>query len=63
MAGEVTGHPVVVFQRIDQAGYKQPIDERILADADTLLMFGLDHLLSEQVAAPTIRVENCWQPK
>ena len=52
IAGEVTGHPVAVFQRIDQAGYKLPIDERILADTDTLLVFGLDHLLSEQDAAP-----------
>ncbi len=50
--GEATGHPVAVFQRIDQAGYKQPIDKRILADTDTLLVFGLDHLLSEQEAAP-----------
>ena len=52
IAGEVTGHPVAVFQRIDQAGFKLPIDERILADTDTLLVFGLDHLLSEQEAAP-----------
>ena len=49
-AGEVTGHPVAVFQRIDQAGYKLPIDERVLADADTLMVFGLDHVLSEQEA-------------
>ena len=46
--GEVTGHPVAVFQRIDQAGYRLPIDDRILADCDTLMVFGLDHLLSEQ---------------
>ena len=52
LAGEVTGHPVAVFQRIDQAGYKLPIDERILADTDTLMVFGLDHLVSEQEAAP-----------
>ena len=52
VAGEVTGHPVAVFQRIDQAGYRLPIDERILADTDTLLVFGLDHLLGEQVVAP-----------
>lgn len=52
IAGELTGHPVAVFQRIDQAGYTLPIDERILADTDTLLVFGLDHLLSEQEAAP-----------
>ena len=48
---DVTGHPVAVFQRIDQAGYRLPIDERILADTDTLMVFGLDHLVSEQTAA------------
>src|ERR1700719_4642233 len=52
LVGEATGHPVAVFQRIDQAGYKLPIDERILADTDTLMVFGLDHILSEQEAAP-----------
>ncbi len=49
---ETTGHPVAVFQRIDQAGYRQPIDDRILADTDTLMVFGLDHLVSEQHAEP-----------
>src|SRR5262245_53435110 len=52
IAGEATGHSVAVFQRIDQAGYKLPIDERILADTDTLMVFGLDHLISEQEDAP-----------
>ena len=52
LAGEATGHPVAVFQRVDQAGYRQPIDERILADTDTLMVFGLDHLPSEQKASP-----------
>lgn len=52
IAGEATDHPVAVFQRIDQAGYELPIDERILADTDTLLVFGLDHLLAEQEATP-----------
>src|SRR6266480_8090837 len=51
MVSEVTGHPVAVFQRIDQAGYKLPIDERVLQDTDTLMVFGLDHLASEQEAA------------
>ena len=41
-----------MFQRIDQAGYKLPIDERVLADTDTLLVFGLDHLVAEQEAEP-----------
>ncbi|HKF41900.1 MAG TPA: hypothetical protein VKG01_02260 [Thermoanaerobaculia bacterium] len=52
IAGEATGYPVAVFQRIDQAGYRLPIDERILADTDTLMVFGLDHLDSGQVAEP-----------
>ena len=43
---KLTGHPVAVFQRVDQAGYPQPIDERILDDTDTLMVFGLDHLTS-----------------
>jgi hypothetical protein len=50
IAFELTGHPVAVFQRVDQAGYKLPIDERILDDTDTLLVFGLDHLLSDLAA-------------
>lgn len=52
VAEEATGHPVAVFQRIDQAGFRQPIDDRILADCDTLLVFGLDHLPCEQKADP-----------
>lgn len=50
VVGEATGQAVAVYQRIDQAGYKLPIDERILADTDTLMVFGLDHLVSEQAA-------------
>lgn len=49
---EATGHAVPVFQRVDQAGFTLPLDERVLADADTLLVFGLDHLLTGQRAAP-----------
>jgi hypothetical protein len=39
---------VPVFQRIDQAGFKLPLDERVLADTDTLLVFGLDHTITGQ---------------
>jgi len=49
---EVTGHVVPVFQRVDQAGFTLPLDERVLADADTLFVFGLDHMVTEQVPAP-----------
>jgi hypothetical protein len=48
---ETTGHPVPMFQRIDHAGHKLPIDERILADCDTLMVFGLDHMVTEQEAS------------
>ena len=50
VVGEATEHPVAVYQRIDQAGYKLLIDERVLGDTDTLMVFGLDHLVSEQEA-------------
>jgi hypothetical protein len=49
--GEVTGHPVAVYQRIDQAGQKQPLDHGLLDDTDTLMVFGLDHLVTEQEAS------------
>src|SRR5215470_19182850 len=55
-AGEATGHPVAVFQRVDQAGYPLLIDERILADTDTLLVFGLDHLPA-QLEASSAEIE------
>jgi hypothetical protein len=49
---EATGHVVPVFQRVDQAGFRLPLDERVLGDADTLFVFGLDHMVSAQDAAP-----------
>ena len=51
LVGEVTGQPVAVYQRVDQAGRKLPLDERILADTDTLMVFGLDHLVTGQEAS------------
>jgi hypothetical protein len=47
---EATGHVVPVFQRIDQAGFKLLLDERVLADADTVMVFGLDHMITNQDA-------------
>jgi len=51
-AAETTGHVVALFQRIDHAGVKLPLDERVLDDVDTLLVFGLDHAVTGQEAAP-----------
>lgn len=52
IVGDATGYAVPMFQRVDQAGYYQPLDERVLADTDTLLLFGLDHDVTEQEATP-----------
>jgi hypothetical protein len=49
---ETTGHAVPVYQRIDQAGFHTPLDERVLADTDTLFVWGLDHMITGQEAAP-----------
>ncbi|MGV4983177.1 hypothetical protein ACVB8X_32095 [Streptomyces sp. NRAIS4] len=49
---EVTGHPVPVYQRIDQAGFHTPLDERVLDDTDVMFVFGLDHAVTEQEARP-----------
>jgi hypothetical protein len=59
--GEVTGHPVAVYQRIDQAGQQQPLDHGLLDDTDTLMVFGLDHLVTEQEAsADEIEALRAW---
>jgi hypothetical protein len=41
---ESTGHSIPVYQRVDQAGYPLPLDERVLGDTDTLLVWGLDSM-------------------
>jgi hypothetical protein len=52
LVDEITGHPVAVYQRIDQAGQKLPLNESVLEDTDTMMVFGLDHMVTEQEAAP-----------
>ncbi|WP_327581614.1 hypothetical protein OHA25_37325 [Nonomuraea sp. NBC_00507] len=49
---EATGYPVPVYQRVDQAGFHTPLDERVLADTDTLFVWGLDHMITGQDATP-----------
>ena len=61
LVGEVTGHTVPVYQRVDQAGYRLPFDERVLADTDTLFVFGLDHHVTGQsVSAEEVRALREW---
>jgi hypothetical protein len=61
LVAEATGHVVPVFQRVDQAGQRLPLDERVLDDADTLLVFGLDHNVTEQEAsAAEIECLRAW---
>jgi hypothetical protein len=45
---EGTGHTIPVYQRVDQAGYQLPLDERVLGDTDTLLLWGLDSMGTAQ---------------
>lgn len=52
LVGEVTGHSVPVYQRVDQAGFRLPLDERVLDDTDVLFIFGLDHNVTGQAAEP-----------
>jgi hypothetical protein len=51
MVSEATGYPVPVYQRIDQAGQRLPLNDQMLSDTDTLLIFGLDHMTTEQEAS------------
>jgi hypothetical protein len=51
IVGEATGQPVVVYQRVDQAGQRLPVDEEVLGDTDTMMIFGLDHMVTEQEAS------------
>lgn len=51
IVGDATGQPVVVYQRIDQAGQRLPLDEEVLSDTDTIMVFGLDHMITEQEAS------------
>ncbi|NUP22309.1 MAG: hypothetical protein HOZ81_40855 [Streptomyces sp.] len=50
---ERTGFQVPVYQRVDQAGFHTPLDERVLADTDTLFVWGLDHMITGQDATPS----------
>src|SRR3979490_2335581 len=50
--GEATGQPVAVYQRIDQAGQKLPLDERVLADTEGLVVFRVYDMVRQQEADP-----------
>ena len=50
VVGEATGHAVPMYQRVDHRGRTLPLDERILADTDLLMVFGLDHNITDQEA-------------
>lgn len=50
--GEATGQPVPHLQRVDKAGNQQLLDERVLADTDTLMLVSLDHVCTGQAITP-----------
>src|SRR3977135_1919484 len=47
LVGETTGHPVAVYQRVDQAGSRLPPDERGLAGTDTQMILGVHNTAHE----------------
>jgi hypothetical protein len=49
---ELSGHPVPYYERVDQGGHSFKIDDRMLADVDTLLLLSLDHQLTNQSPTP-----------
>ena len=49
---EATGRPVPLLQRADKTGNRQPLDERVLADTDTLILISLDHQRTRQQVTP-----------
>lgn len=50
--GEATGHEVPQLQRVDKTGNLQLLDERVLADTDTLMIISLDHQRTNQRLTP-----------
>lgn len=52
IAAEASGFPVPFYQRIDRRGHFNPLDERILDQTDTLLIFSLDHQRTHQIVTP-----------
>ena len=47
--GELSGHPVRFFERVNAGGHRFKIDDRMLEDVDTLLILSLDHQLTNQL--------------
>jgi hypothetical protein len=50
--GDLSGHPVQYFERVDHAGHGFVIDDRMLAHVDTLLLLSLYHQLTNQTPTP-----------
>lgn len=41
----------MVYQRIDEAGQRLSVDKEVHGDADTMVIFGMDHMITEQEAS------------
>jgi len=53
IASEAAGVPVALFQREGSSGQGGLLDERMLADIDTLIVVSLDHISTNQHAKPS----------
>jgi len=52
LMGEATGQEVPLLQRVDKTGNRQLLDERVIADTDTLMLVSLDHVRTGQKITP-----------
>ncbi len=52
-AAALTGTPVIQAERVSDAGVATPLDDALIADADTIVVISFDSLRTGQVAAET----------
>jgi hypothetical protein len=52
-AGALTGNPTIQVERVSDDGVKTPLDDGLIADADTIVVISFDSLRNSQVTAET----------
>jgi hypothetical protein len=52
-AKALTGNPIIQVERVSDHGVKTPLDDALIADADTIVVISFDSFRTSQVAAET----------
>lgn len=53
LAEALTGNPVIRAERVSDNGVETPLDDRLIAEADTIVVISFDSFRTDQVAAET----------